>query len=233
MLKKCQHKVGEFIATQKTVEGTSMKDWRGGRAISFNLLYRSTEAAKVVGKVLLSLNGKLTGMSFRVPNVDVSRNQRESSWIFGDIPKMILYSTGLRYTWTQKPKGGHGILKKLDRIMANLEFNDVFMGAHEMFKPYRVSDHTPSVLYIPTLGNVHANVNKLRTDLDAIQTALLSGILLSLLSRLIDQGAQDMGREISNKSKECYVLNWLMIKSAWSDGFTVEFLKRSLNIIAE
>nr|GEV13307.1 putative reverse transcriptase domain-containing protein [Tanacetum cinerariifolium] len=88
---------------------------------------------------------------------------------------------------TQKPKGGHGILKKLDRIMANLEFNDVFMG-----------DHTPFVLCIPTLvdffmfrvvkklkytkkplrkllydkGNVHANVNKLRTDLDAIQTAI-------------------------------------------------------------
>nr|GEZ63726.1 hypothetical protein [Tanacetum cinerariifolium] len=134
------------------------------------------------------------------------------------------------YTWTQKPKGGHGILKKLDRIMANLEFNDVFMGAHTMFKPYCVSDHTPSVLCIPTLGkakpkpfkffnvltthelfldvvktewdhyisgyfmfrvvkklknlkkplrkllydkgNVHANVNKLRTHLDAIQTAL-------------------------------------------------------------
>ncbi|GJW60771.1 hypothetical protein Tco_0110106 [Tanacetum coccineum] len=56
------------------------------------------------------------------------------------------------YTWTQKPKGGHSILKKLDRIMANLEFNDVFMGAHAMFKPYRISDHTPSVLCIPTLG---------------------------------------------------------------------------------
>ncbi|GJX05624.1 hypothetical protein Tco_0191540 [Tanacetum coccineum] len=117
--------------------------------------------------------------------------------------------------------------------MANLEFNDVFMGAHAMFKPYRVFDHTPSVLCIPTLGkakpkpfkffnvltthelfldvvktewdhyisgffmfrvvkklknlkkplrkllynkgNVHANVNKLRTDLDAIQTALDAG----------------------------------------------------------
>ena len=61
-------------------------------------------------------------------------------------------STRLRYTWTQKPKGGHDILKKLDRIMVNLEFNDVFMGAHAMFKPYRVSDHTQSVLCIPTLG---------------------------------------------------------------------------------
>ncbi|GKF51974.1 RNA-directed DNA polymerase, eukaryota, reverse transcriptase zinc-binding domain protein, partial [Tanacetum coccineum] len=128
-----------------------------------------------------------------------------------DIEMLDVQSTGMRYTWTQKPKGGHGILKKLDRIMASLEFNDVFMGAHAMFKPYRVSDHTPSVLCIHELfldvvktewdhyisgffmfrvvkklknlkkplrkllydkGNVHANVNKLRSNLDAIQTAL-------------------------------------------------------------
>ncbi|GJV93480.1 reverse transcriptase zinc-binding domain-containing protein [Tanacetum coccineum] len=161
-------------------------------------------------------------------NVDIA--MRDFRDCVEDIEMLDVQSTGLRYTWTQKPKGGHGILKKLDRIMANLEFNDVFMGAHAMFKPYRVSDHTPSVLCIPTLGkakpkpfkffnvltthelfldvvktewdhyisgffmfrvvkklknlkkplrkllydkgNVHANVNKLRTDLDAIQTAL-------------------------------------------------------------
>ncbi|GJV54642.1 sugar transport protein 13 [Tanacetum coccineum] len=161
-------------------------------------------------------------------NVDIA--MRDFRDCVEDIEMLDVQSTGLRYTWTQKPKGGHGILKKLDRIMANLEFNDVFMGAHAMFKPYRVSDHTPSVLCIPTLGkakpkpfkffnvltthelfldvvktewdhyisgffmfrvvkklknlkkplrkllydkgNVHANVNKLRTNLDAIQTAL-------------------------------------------------------------
>nr|GEY55266.1 hypothetical protein [Tanacetum cinerariifolium] len=140
-------------------------------------------------------------------NVDFS--MRDFRDCVEDIEMLDVQNTGLQYTWTQKPKGGHGILKKLDRIMANLEFNDVFMGAHAMFKPYRVSDHTPSVLCIPTLGtastmidrgqvclasmppalqtknlkkplrrllydkgNVHANVNKLRTDLDAIQTEL-------------------------------------------------------------
>ncbi|GAU18532.1 hypothetical protein TSUD_325210 [Trifolium subterraneum] len=57
---------------KKTVDGPSSKDWRGGRAASFNIIPSSTGAAKAVGKVLPVLNGKLTGMSFRVPTVDVS-----------------------------------------------------------------------------------------------------------------------------------------------------------------
>ncbi|KAE8730151.1 Glyceraldehyde-3-phosphate dehydrogenase 2, cytosolic [Hibiscus syriacus] len=64
--------VHAITATQKTVDGPSMKDWRGGRAASFNIIPSSTGAAKAVGKVLPALNGKLTGMSFRVPTVDVS-----------------------------------------------------------------------------------------------------------------------------------------------------------------
>ena len=64
--------VHSTTATQKTVDGPSMKDWRGGRAASGNIIPSSTGAAKTVGKVIPSLNGKLTGMSMRVPTLDVS-----------------------------------------------------------------------------------------------------------------------------------------------------------------
>ncbi|CDO92035.1 unnamed protein product [Kluyveromyces dobzhanskii CBS 2104] len=64
--------IHSITATQKTVDGPSQKDWRGGRTASGNIIPSSTGAAKAVGKVLPELQGKLTGMAFRVPTVDVS-----------------------------------------------------------------------------------------------------------------------------------------------------------------
>jgi len=64
--------VHAVTATQQTVDGPSMKDWRGGRGACFNIIPSGTGAAKAVGKVIPSLNGVLTGMAFRVPTADVS-----------------------------------------------------------------------------------------------------------------------------------------------------------------
>lgn len=64
--------VHSTTATQKTVDGPSKKDWRGGRAAAGNIIPSSTGAAKAVGKVIPELDGKLTGMAFRVPTLDVS-----------------------------------------------------------------------------------------------------------------------------------------------------------------
>ncbi|GKB82679.1 hypothetical protein Tco_0949574 [Tanacetum coccineum] len=64
---------------------------------------------------------------------------------------MDINSSGLHFKWNQKPKGGSGLLKKLDRIMGNTEFIDAFPGAYALFQPYIISDHSPAVLNILNL----------------------------------------------------------------------------------
>ncbi|GJR66978.1 hypothetical protein Tco_0013043 [Tanacetum coccineum] len=75
------------------------------------------------------------------------------------IEVMDIHSTGLHFTWNQKPRGRNGVLKKLDRIMGNLEFIDTYQGAYAVFQPYRISDHTPSVCVFLEVLNTHWNIS--------------------------------------------------------------------------
>ncbi|GJY09972.1 RNA-directed DNA polymerase, eukaryota, reverse transcriptase zinc-binding domain protein [Tanacetum coccineum] len=69
-----------------------------------------------------------------------------------NIEVVDINSTDIHFTWNQKPKNRDDILTKLDRIMGNLDFIDSFQGAYANFQPYRISDHTPAVLKIPSLA---------------------------------------------------------------------------------
>ncbi|GJU96907.1 RNA-directed DNA polymerase, eukaryota, reverse transcriptase zinc-binding domain protein [Tanacetum coccineum] len=85
-------------------------------------------------------------------NFDIS--MREFKECVKDIEVSDVNYTGLKYTWNQKPQGDDGVLKKIDRIMANLVFYDSFVGTYAIFQPYRISDHAPAILKIPMISNV-------------------------------------------------------------------------------
>ncbi|GKB02469.1 hypothetical protein Tco_0830558 [Tanacetum coccineum] len=80
-------------------------------------------------------------------NIDIS--MRDFKDCVEEIEVLDVNRSGLKFKWNQKSKGADGVLKKIDRIMANLEFQDIFIGAHVIFQPYRISDHSPAVLKIP------------------------------------------------------------------------------------
>ncbi|GKA57418.1 hypothetical protein Tco_0756606 [Tanacetum coccineum] len=132
-------------------------------------------------------------------SIDIS--MREFKECVQEIEVVDVQSLGLQFTWNQKPKGKDGLLKKIDCIMDNLEFGDGFVGGSCcFFKPYRISDHAPSILTIPTIskqnpkpfkflniiarsdkfkevllyekGNLHDNVKRLCDELDRVQTSL-------------------------------------------------------------
>ncbi|GJS52288.1 RNA-directed DNA polymerase, eukaryota, reverse transcriptase zinc-binding domain protein, partial [Tanacetum coccineum] len=83
--------------------------------------------------VSLHVNDKSTGTSY------IDRGMRDFQECVDSIEVLDVNSTGLRYTWNQKPRGGEGIRKKIDRIMANSDFYDVFVGSSAYFQPYRIS----------------------------------------------------------------------------------------------
>ena len=104
-------------ATQKTVDGPSSKDWRGGRAALHNIIPSSTGAAKAVGKVIPELNGKLTGMSFRVPVMDVSVVD-----LTVNIAKSATYEAICKVMKDASEKELKGILGYTDELVVSQDF---------------------------------------------------------------------------------------------------------------
>ncbi|GKB74189.1 hypothetical protein Tco_0935601 [Tanacetum coccineum] len=80
-------------------------------------------------------------------------SMRDFNECVGNVEIADVNSTGLHYTWNQKSKGDYGILKKIDRVMANLGFTSKFPGSYAVFQPYRISDHAPTVLRIRKISS--------------------------------------------------------------------------------
>ncbi|GJS26094.1 hypothetical protein Tco_0486714 [Tanacetum coccineum] len=79
-----------------------------------------------------------------------------------NIEVLDINSSGLHFTWNQKPKGSGGLLKKLDRIMGNTDFIDAFLGSYALFQPYRVSDHSPTFLeLVSNVWNQHVDGHRM------------------------------------------------------------------------
>ncbi|GJS49209.1 hypothetical protein Tco_0599330 [Tanacetum coccineum] len=228
---------------------------------------------------------------------------REFKDCVNNIEVLDVQNTGLQFTWNQKPKGTDGILKKLDRVMANMTFVNDFAGSHAIFKPYRNSDHSPSVLCIPTAtkvkpkpfkffnvlikhdrfkevvneawnyhvsgfymfrtvkklknlkkplrklmidkGNLHANVERIRGELDTIQTQLDTDPFNIRLCEIeaanvvaFNQVVLDEEMFLKQKAK----ISWLkdgdsntalpqVEKSPVPDGFSAAFFKEAWHIV--
>nr|GEV62700.1 hypothetical protein [Tanacetum cinerariifolium] len=98
--------------------------------------------------VSLFVDEKSTGSSF------IDTGMRDSQDYVDAIEMSDVNSTGLRFTWNQKPKGDNCVLKKTDRIMANIEFYTSFVGSSAIFQPYRISDHSLAVLHVPMISHI-------------------------------------------------------------------------------
>ncbi|GJZ99890.1 hypothetical protein Tco_0672441 [Tanacetum coccineum] len=141
------------------------------------------------------LNASLNLEDCHSGSSNISLSMREFKECMCNIVVQDVNSLGLYYTWNQKPKGGEGIFKKLDRVMCNKKFMDEFIGTYAIFQQYRISNHSPvekrvdgykmfQIVYklkklkgpfrklIKEHGNLHLRVERLRFELDEAQKAL-------------------------------------------------------------
>ncbi|GKB11208.1 reverse transcriptase domain, reverse transcriptase zinc-binding domain protein [Tanacetum coccineum] len=104
-------------------------------------------------------------------------------------------STGFHFTWNQKPKGSNGILKKIDRIMGNLQFNDDFPGSYTIFQPYHILDHSPCILRIPTFLGAEGVTNPL--DDHDLFTRVLDNAKANFMVRNVSNDKDVVGGDIT------------------------------------
>nr|GEX91009.1 hypothetical protein [Tanacetum cinerariifolium] len=99
--------------------------------------------------ILGDVNSALNLEDYYVGNSTVDSFMREFKEYVEEIEVSDVNKFGLHFTWNHEHKGDYGLLNKIDRIMANLDFNDVFVGANALFQPYHISDHSATILRIP------------------------------------------------------------------------------------
>nr|GEY46943.1 hypothetical protein [Tanacetum cinerariifolium] len=150
----------------------------------------------------LTFDDMVTGAS----TIDIS--MQEFKECVDNIEVIDVHNTGLKYTWIQKPKGSDGVLKKIDRVMANIEFFNVFLGGHAIFQPYRLSDHSPAVLCLPSAVQTKPKpfkfTNILR-DLDRDRLNVILRVEEALYVQAFNEAILLEERFLKHKAK----VNWL------------------------
>ncbi|GJV32164.1 hypothetical protein Tco_1392564 [Tanacetum coccineum] len=178
----------------------------------------------------------LDDMAAGSSNIDIS--MRDFKECVDEIEVADIQRAGLKFTWSQKPKGTDGVLKKLDRVLTNLEFNEMFQGAHAIFQPYRMSDHAPAVLKIPWMIMTKPKPFKFTNILVKIQDlrrlSRVAGISRSVdftCIRLDSNVALDMIRMVSDLEIKNAMFSMGNKKSPGPDGFTAAFFKEVWDIV--
>ncbi|GJV24208.1 hypothetical protein Tco_1376903 [Tanacetum coccineum] len=146
----------------------------------------------------------LEDMSSGSSNIDIS--MREFKDCVEEIEMMDVHRSGLMFMWNQKPKGSDGVLKNIDRVMDNLEFNYVFAGSYRVFQPYRISDHAPCVLKIPLLTNTALRPFKFANFLvhnDRFKDVVKEGCLFfSVTPRYLNENVKSLRLKLDRVQKD-------------------------------
>nr|GEX73429.1 hypothetical protein [Tanacetum cinerariifolium] len=200
----------------------------------------------------LFLDDLATGSS----NIDIS--MWEFKACVENIEVIDIQQVGLKFTWNQKPKGKDGILKKLDRVLTNLEFNDLFQGVHAIFQLYRISDHSPVVLKIPwQVVKIHVSQSRIdvvsnsdgvlfendhvleafvahyEAFLGHLGTVFVLNVTDLFVTSLDVNNANDMIRMVSVTEIKNAMFSMGNEKSPGPDGFTAAFFKEAWDIVGK